>query len=359
MILVLLLALTPILFSWYLKGQNEAIVLQDAKTYEGPSQIYTTMGELKAGSKIIVGKVYNGRYFVEHPRAFAGWVKKEDLGLWWFWLAPGAVLQCPNIKSDWSMKLFFHKFCSLIIFSLLILGGCSSPRPGGKTEAEVIYKEAQKLMDDGRYLLATEKLNSLRSQYPYSFYATHAELMQADILFKQENYVEAAAAYLLFKDFHPKHPQINYVVWKTAESFYNQTPSTFDRDLTPAHEAIKYYDELLNNYPDSEYSKGGKEKMDKCLEMIRDKEQYVADFYFKTEIYDAARYHYVYILSDFKDDKIREHAMRRIIESSFFMNKFDECIKYYDQYRPNFSEKNLHALQDLYAKCSKKVEKSN
>ncbi|MEX1099820.1 MAG: outer membrane protein assembly factor BamD, partial [Bacteriovoracaceae bacterium] len=143
----------------------------------------------------------------------------------------------------------------LIFFTLFILVGCATEKPEGKTAAEVLYKEAQNLMDDGRYLLATEKLNQLKNQYPYSFYATPAELLQADILFEQENYVEAAAAYLLFKDFHPKHDKMPYVIFKIAESYFEQIPDTFDRDLQPAFEAIKYFKELVFRFPSSDHSK--------------------------------------------------------------------------------------------------------
>ena len=103
----------------------------------------------------------------------------------------------------------------LILAIVLIISSCASDKPKGKTEAEVLFKEAKILMEEERYLLATEKLNNLKNQYPYSYYATPAELLQADILFLQESYVEAAASYLLFRDFHPKHEEIPYVVFTT------------------------------------------------------------------------------------------------------------------------------------------------
>jgi len=98
----------------------------------------------------------------------------------------------------------------------MLVFSCASEKPEGKTEAEVLFKEAKILMDDGRYIMATEKLNLLRSQYPYSFFATPAELMLADILYLQENYVEAAAAYILFRDFHPKSTDIEYVIFNST-----------------------------------------------------------------------------------------------------------------------------------------------
>jgi outer membrane protein assembly factor BamD len=210
---------------------------------------------------------------------------------------------------------------------------CSSTRPVGKTEAEVLLKEARELVEDSRFILATERLNTLRSQYPYSYFATHAELLQADILFQQENYVEAAAAYILFKDFHPKFKDIDYVVFKVAESFYNQIPSTFDRDLSPAVEAIKYYKELLRTFKSSKYVKGSLEKITLSEDRLEKKEQYIADFYFKTEVYDAARYRYLDIIKNFRKPKrLLDHSMIRVLEASRLLDKKDECIAYYKKF---------------------------
>jgi outer membrane protein assembly factor BamD len=104
-----------------------------------------------------------------------------------------------------TLKSVNFVFRFLLIATVVVTASCASKRPQGTTEAEVLFKEAKDLISKSRYIQASEKLNSLRSQYPYSFYATHAELLQADILFAQENYAESAAAYILFRDFHPKH----------------------------------------------------------------------------------------------------------------------------------------------------------
>jgi outer membrane protein assembly factor BamD len=126
-------------------------------------------------------------------------------------------------------------FLKLIIL-VFIVAACSSDKPKGRTEAEVLFKEAEELVEAERFILATEKLNAIKTQHPYSFYATPAELMQADILYEQESYVESAAAYLLFRDFHPRHEKIAYVIFRIAESFYKQIPDTIDRDLESALE---------------------------------------------------------------------------------------------------------------------------
>jgi outer membrane protein assembly factor BamD len=214
--------------------------------------------------------------------------------------------------------LKFVKFFVLALSILVI--SCATKRPEGQTEAEVLFKEAKDLIAKSRYIQATEKLNAIRSQYPYSFYATHAELLQADILFAQENYAESAAAYILFRDFHPKYENLGYVVFRISESFYRQLPETFDRDLSAGVEAIKYYNELILTYTNTEYAKDAQARIAKIEDMIEKKEIYIADFYFKTKDYLAAKIRYQDILATLKDEQARPHIMARIDESEKKLN---------------------------------------
>jgi len=248
------------------------------------------------------------------------------------------------------MIFSINKYIVFFLITLMSLS-CSTPRPKGKTEAEVLYKEALSLVKDNRYLLASEKLNSIRSKFPYSYFATHAELLQADIFFKQENYVESAAAYILFRDFHPKHKKMGYVVWRIAESFYFQLPDTFDRDLTSGHESIKYYKELLRRFPGSEYSKDAREKINLCENMIKQKEKYIADFYFKTKVYDSARYRYLNLLKQFNDESLKTHSMLRILKSSYRLKDYKACVSYYDTYKLAVKNKFKAELDKTFNEC--------
>jgi outer membrane protein assembly factor BamD len=243
----------------------------------------------------------------------------------------------------------FKYLCKFILFILIC--SCASEKPEGKTEAEILFKEAKMLMDDGRYIMATEKLNLLRSQYPYSFFATPAELMLADILFMQENYVEAAAAYILFRDFHPKSTDTEYVIFKTAESYYKQIPDTHDRDLGAAFEAIKYYKELLEKFPQSKYVGDTIEKIKSSQRMIEEKEQYIADFYFKTKNFKAAKYRYLKIIRELDNVAIVDHAMKRVVLSAHNAEEYAECKTYADKFFNLLSESSKKDIMELIEKC--------
>jgi outer membrane protein assembly factor BamD len=243
----------------------------------------------------------------------------------------------------------------LISLSLLALfTACSSYKPKGRTEAEILFKEAQELMEAERYILATEKLNAIKTQHPYSFYATPAELMQADVLYLQESYVEAAAAYLLFRDFHPRHEKIAYVIFRIAESFYKQIPSTIDRDLEPALEAIKYYEEVVSKYPDSSYKKKAEKKISRAKSMLRQKDQYIADFYFKTENYAPARYWYLDILDHHQDKKTRNHAMLRTILATAQLKEWQPCLDYIEKFYQEVDKEAKEEIKSVKQNCKNK-----
>ena len=237
------------------------------------------------------------------------------------------------------------------ILCILLTSSCSTRRPEGETEAEVLFREAEELVERGRYILATEKLNQVKSKHPYSYYATSAELLQADILFKQENFVEATGAYIVFRDFHPRHKRLDYVIWMIGESYYKQLPSTFDRDLSPGIEAMKYYEELVALFPKGRYVEESRSRMAFIQEQFRLKERYIADFYFKTKDYKSARFRYLDILKKFQDEKLKHHAMTRILESSYLLGEKDACLKYYNLYVKNVEAKGASEFETVRDRC--------
>lgn len=246
------------------------------------------------------------------------------------------------------MKLIF-------IICFLFLASCSSDKPEGKTEAEILFKEAQELIKAERFILATEKLNQIKTQHPYSFYATPAELLQADVLFFQENYIESAAAYLLFRDFHPRHEKIPYVVFQIAESYYKQIPDTIDRDLEPAVEAIKYFEEIIQKYGDSSYRKKAEKRIAKSKKMLRQKDTYIADFYFKTKEFSAARYWYLDILENHQDVKTRNHAMVRTILATSELKEWQPCLDYIEKFYQLVDKADQKEIKSVKASCQKKL----
>ncbi len=239
----------------------------------------------------------------------------------------------------------------MYIFFSITLISCETLRPKGKTEAEILYKEALELVKDKRYILAQGKLNTIRSKFQYSYFSTHAELLSADILFQQENFSESAAAYIVFKNLHPKHLKYEYVSWKIGESFFKQLPSTFDRDLSACLEAVKYYKEYIRNFPKGRYLKDSKSKIKSCEYKNMQKEKYIASFYMRRKIYRSALYRYFDIIKRFSDKDLKSHAMIGVIHANNKLGNKSNCTRYYNIYKRKISKSYINKLEKAYKKC--------
>lgn len=83
MVVVMLLSLTPVLVSnFYVKNINYAVVLKEVPLYEGPSKIFSEKGKVRAGSKVVLGQLKDGWFYIEFPISLSGWISKDQLGLY-------------------------------------------------------------------------------------------------------------------------------------------------------------------------------------------------------------------------------------------------------------------------------------
>lgn len=223
----------------------------------------------------------------------------------------------------------------------VFLHGCSSIENRDTSTPEGAFKSAEDYEKDERYEEAIQKYSDVKNKFPYSRFAAEAELKIADLQFKRESYPEAQGAYQLFKEFHPKHPQSDYVTYRLALSYYNQLPSTIDRDLSLADKAILYFDETTNSYPNSPYAKEAREKKDACLKMLANKELYIAKFYDKRSMYEAARGRYETILKSYPNLGLDAEALFGAAKCSFETGERDRGLQHlknlYSQY-PSSSE---------------------
>ncbi len=216
--------------------------------------------------------------------------------------------------------LFILLFCNLIF-------SCASDEKKADTP-EAAFKIAKEFEDAERYLVAIQRYTEVKNKFPYSSYATEAELAIAEVHFKSEDYPEAQITYQNFKELHPKHPKIDYVIFKIGMSYFNQLPETIDRDIALANDAIYSFNELLKKYPNSPSIAEAKEYRQKAFVMLNQKELYVADFYFKQQQYDSATLRYIGSYKRFPDFGLQPRSLAGVIRSSAKL-KDDEKLKTY------------------------------
>lgn len=219
-----------------------------------------------------------------------------------------------------NMKLFWSYFLPLL--SLLFLSCVTEPKVNLNTP-EGLFKLGNFYQKQERYEEAIAQYKALSNKFPYSNLAVDAELRVADCHYKKEEYSEAYAAFKTFKELHPKHPQMDYVTYYAAESLRHELPTTVDRDLSSASQAINYYEEVTALYPQSQYAKDSKEKRFKLIQMLADKELYIADFYFKQEKYLGALTRYELFLQSFPQNSRVPYGLYRAALAAKYINQSD------------------------------------
>jgi len=167
----------------------------------------------------------------------------------------------------------------VFLLALTLISGCASDVIKNSDNPETIYKAAKEYVDKSRFLEAGELINEIRTRFPQSRFAALAELQQADMLFKQDLYTEAAAAYGVFGELYPTHADAPYALYQKALSYYNDAPDEVARDQAPAADAASAAVSVVSKYPTSTFVEKAKELEKKARLKLANKEAYIAHFY--------------------------------------------------------------------------------
>lgn len=227
-----------------------------------------------------------------------------------------------------------HLFYVLVLCTFL--ASCSSTVKDTNTP-EGAFQAGEEYEKDELYEEALQKFSEVKNKFPYSRYASEAELHIADVHYKRENWIDAQNAYQLFKDLHPKHAKIAYVTHRLAMSYFNQLPSTIDRDLTVADKAISFFDDVIKNYDKSEFVEEAKSKRAEARKMQAEKVLYIAEFYYIRDIFDSALLRYEKLLNDFSKEGFAPKALLGAGISAFEIGERAKGEQYLKQLVKNFS----------------------
>ena len=85
---------------------------------------------------------------------------------------------------------------------------------------------------------------------------------------------------------------------------------------------------------------------------MENKEKYIADFYFKTENYEAARYRYLKIIKEFESKGLLEHAKIRAAESYFELEDYRGCISFLKENARSLSEQGALKATEIVDQCA-------
>jgi outer membrane protein assembly factor BamD len=181
-----------------------------------------------------------------------------------------------------------------------------------------LYSEAREEMSGARYERAIMLFGKLEAGYPFGTFAQQAQMEIAYAYYKSNDQAQALAAVERFIKLHPNHPNVDYMYYLRGlvnfndqigflNFMYEQDPT--ERDPKATREAFASFKQLVETFPNSQYTPDGIERMNYLINAMAQYEVHVARYYYRRGAYLASVNRAQGAISDYRDAPATEEAL--------------------------------------------------
>ena len=196
-----------------------------------------------------------------------------------------------------------------------------------ETQMIEVYNQAISEFEKGDVIYAGKKFGEAELLYPQSVWAPRAVLMSAYGYFSQGYYSYAINDLERFLVKYKNHPQTDYAYYLLALCHYDQIVDE-KKDMNEILQAKKYFEIIINEYPNTDYAQDSKYKIDYIIEIIASKEMYLARYYVQREKWIPAIKRFKNVVNNYDTTIYVEEALHRLIELHYKIGIENEAEKY-------------------------------
>ena len=190
-----------------------------------------------------------------------------------------------------------------------------------------VYNQAISEFEKGDVIYAGKKFGEAELLYPQSVWAPRAVLMSAYGYFSQGYYSYAINDLERFLVKYKNHPQTDYAYYLLALCHYDQIVDE-KKDMNEILQAKKYFEIIINEYPNTDYAQDSKYKIDYIIEIIASKEMYLARYYVQREKWIPAIKRFKNVVNNYDTTIYVEEALHRLVELHYKIGIENEAEKY-------------------------------
>ncbi len=215
---------------------------------------------------------------------------------------------------------FVRSALALLITGVL-LSGCSTFAKKQKVKlayverpAENLYTQALNRMDAKRWDEAILFFDEVERQHPFSRWARRSMLMSSFAHYQSGNYDEAIAGAQRFIGLHPGSESTPYAYYLIAICHYEQI---FDvgRDQGTTVLAESSLQQVVRRYPDSDYARDARLKLELTHDHLAGKEMDVGRYYLRAGQQLAAIGRFNNVVKKYDTTSQVEEALHRLVEA--------------------------------------------
>jgi outer membrane protein assembly factor BamD len=224
-------------------------------------------------------------------------------------------------------------FLRILLMCVMVMGvaACASDKKDKidrlpTKPVEEMYNDAAALMDKREFKSAQKQFEDVERFYPYSQWATQAQMMGAYAAYQDVRYDEAILALDRFLELHPGNEKIDYVLYLKALCYYEQITDVA-RDQSMTTDALDALSALIARYPDSQYARDAKLKRDLTLDHLAGKEMEIGRYYLTRNEYNAAMNRFISVVKNYQTTTHVPEALHRLVECYVSLGLIDQAIK--------------------------------
>jgi len=189
------------------------------------------------------------------------------------------------------------------------------------------YQEGMKNLESGDVLYAAKKFNEAEILFPQSNWAPKSALMAAYSYYTQDYYADTIAELERFLRVYPLSKNLDYVYYLLGISYYEQIVDE-KKDLQSIIKAKKYFEIVIKNFPNTNYSLDAEYKIELVNDILAAKEMYIGRYYFDKKKWIPAINRFQTVISIYDTTLYAEEALHRLVEVYYILGLKDEAKKY-------------------------------
>ncbi len=190
--------------------------------------------------------------------------------------------------------------------------------------ADALYNQGLANLEAGRMSEASRKFDAVDRQHPYSEQARKSMVMSAFANYRQGKYEEAINTGQRYVSLYPTSDDAAYAQYIVGLSYYRQVRDV-TQDQKEARRLAETMRELVDRWPDSEYTDDAYAKIRFARDQLAGKEMQVGRYYQERREFIAAVKRFRNVVEMYSDTRHIEEALARLTESYYAMGLASEA----------------------------------
>jgi outer membrane protein assembly factor BamD len=189
-----------------------------------------------------------------------------------------------------------------------------------------LYSRGADQLDRRRWIDAIASFEEVERQHPYSSWARRAMLMEAFAHYQANQYDDSIEDAQRFLALHPGNESAPYAYYLIAICHFERILDV-GRDQATTERALQALQDVVRRYPESDYARDARLKLDMVYDQLAGKEMTVGRFYLTRDQHLAAinRFRIVIENPNFQRTSHVPEALHRLVESYLSVGMTEEA----------------------------------